>query len=135
MIAFAKRNIKIFFRDKSSVFFSLLGALIIIGLYALFLGDLVVKSIEGIDGATAIISSWIVAGILAVTSVTGTLGAFGTMINDKDKKIEKDFYVAPMNRRDIAGGYVLSAFFVGLILTIITMIVGEIYIISQGETS
>lgn len=132
MISFAKRNIKIFFRDKMSVFFSLLGALIVIGLFVLFLGDVVANSIEDIPGGKAIISSWIVAGVLAVTSVTATLGAFGTMITDKDKKIEKDFYVTPMSRRDIAGGYVFSAFLVGLILTTITLVVGEIYIVSQG---
>ena len=132
MIAFAKRNMKIFFRDRMSVFFALLGALLIIGLFALFLGDLMVKSMTGIPQASVIISSWIVAGILAVTSVTATLGAFGTMITDKDKKIEKDFYVAPMNRRDIAGGYVLGSFLVGLILTAITLVIGEIYIVSRG---
>ena len=47
MIAFAKRNMKIFFRDRMSVFFALLGALLIIGLFALFLGDLMVKSMTG----------------------------------------------------------------------------------------
>jgi multidrug/hemolysin transport system permease protein len=39
MRAFTVRNLKVFFRDKSSVFFSLLSAIIIIGLYVLFLGD------------------------------------------------------------------------------------------------
>ena len=39
MIRFAKRNLMVFFRDKSAVFFSLLSALIIVALYALFLGD------------------------------------------------------------------------------------------------
>ncbi len=38
MIGMAKRNLKLFFRDKSAVFFSLLAVFIIIGLYALFLG-------------------------------------------------------------------------------------------------
>jgi multidrug/hemolysin transport system permease protein len=39
MIAFMNRNLKIFFKDKSAVFFSLLAVFIIIGLYALFLGE------------------------------------------------------------------------------------------------
>lgn len=34
-----KRNLKIFFRDKSAVLFSLLAIFIIIALYAVFLGD------------------------------------------------------------------------------------------------
>ena len=45
MIGFTKRNLKVFFRDKPSVFFSLLAAFIIIGLYVLFLGDVWTKNI------------------------------------------------------------------------------------------
>ena len=39
ILVFAWRNIRLFFRDKTSVFFSFLSVLIIVGLYALFLGD------------------------------------------------------------------------------------------------
>ncbi len=34
-----KRNLALFFRDRANVFFSLLAVFIIIGLYALFLGE------------------------------------------------------------------------------------------------
>ncbi len=39
MNLFIGRNLKLFFRDKSAVFFSLLAVFIIIGLYRFFLGD------------------------------------------------------------------------------------------------
>ncbi|HCD44303.1 MAG TPA: ABC transporter, partial [Lachnoclostridium sp.] len=39
MRVFIERNLKLFFRDRSAVFFYLLSVFIIIGLYALFLGD------------------------------------------------------------------------------------------------
>ncbi len=39
MTIFIKRNLKVFFRDRAAVLFSLLAVFIIIGLYALFLGD------------------------------------------------------------------------------------------------
>ena len=38
MSSFAIRNLKVFFRDKSAVFFSLLSVFIIVGMYALFFG-------------------------------------------------------------------------------------------------
>lgn len=41
------RNLKLFFRDKAAVFFSLLGVLIIIFLYILFLGTLVMEMARG----------------------------------------------------------------------------------------
>ena len=78
-----KRNLLIFFRQKSSVFFSLLGVFIIIGLYALFLGDLMVKGMTGLKGSRFLMDSWIIAGILAVTPVTTSLGAMATMVEDK----------------------------------------------------
>ena len=41
----ARRNLRIFFRDRAGVFFSLLSALILIALYALFLGGLQVDNL------------------------------------------------------------------------------------------
>lgn len=132
MINFAKRNLKVFFRDKSSVFFSLLAVFIIIGLYALFLGDVWVNSFQGMTGVRYLMDSWIMAGLLAVTSVTTTMGAFGIMVEDKAKKTIKDFTSSPIKRSSIAGGYIISSFAIGIILSIITVILAEIYILANG---
>ena len=132
MTNFAVRNLKIFFRDKSAVFFSLLASFIIIGLYVLFLGDVWSSSFGEIPNAREIMDNWIMAGLLAVTSVTTTMGAFGTMINDKDKKIDRDFLSSPLSRRSIAGGYLISAFVIGLIMSLITLVLAEIYIVAEG---
>jgi len=48
MFNLAVRNLKIFFRQKSTVFFSLLGVFVIIGLYVLFLVNQIVQSIYNI---------------------------------------------------------------------------------------
>ncbi|KMT22382.1 ABC transporter permease [Clostridium cylindrosporum] len=134
MTSIAIRNLKIFFRDKSAIFFSLLSALIIIGLYALFLGDAITKDMKGIDNAEILINNWIMAGILAVTSITTTMGAFGTMVNDRSRKILKDFISSPIKRYELVGGYILSSFIIGVIMTFITLIIAEAYIyINDGE--
>lgn len=127
-----KRNLLLFFRDKSSVFFSLLGVIIIIGLYILFLGDLLMKSMEGSEGARFLMDSWIMAGLLAVTPVTTVLGAMNTMIVDRKYKVYKDFSASPVKRSTLAGGYIVSGFIVSLILTSITLILAEVYIIMNG---
>lgn len=132
MIGFASRNLKVFFKDKNAVFFSLLAVFIIIGLYALFLGDVWVNSMSDISGARFLMDSWIVAGLLAVTSVTTTMGAFGIMVEDKTKKITKDFSSSPLKRGSIAGGYTLSAFVIGVIMSLITLVLAEAYIVSGG---
>ncbi|MBP6904336.1 MAG: ABC transporter permease [Bacilli bacterium] len=133
MISFAKRNLLVFFKDRSSVFFSLLAVFIIIGLYALFLGDVWTNSIN-VEGGRFLMDSWIGSGLLAVVSVTTTMGAFGIMVEDKTKKIVKDFISSPLKRTNIAGGYILSAYLIGIIMSLITLVLVEIYIIGNGGT-
>lgn len=134
MINFTRRNLLVFFKDKSSVFFSLLSVFIIIGMYALFLGDVWTSSMSDLAGVRFLMDSWIVAGLLAVTSVTTTMGAFGTMVEDKSKKIIKDIQSAPLSRASIAGGYILSAFIIGVIMCLVTLVLCELYILSNGGT-
>ena len=132
MLNFTRRNLLVFFKDKSSVFFSLLSVFIIIGLYALFLGDVWTSSFSDLTGVRFLMDSWIVAGLLAVTSVTTTMGAFGIMVEDKSKKIIKDIRSAPLPRTSIAGGYILSAFIIGVIMCLVTLVLAELYILSNG---
>lgn len=134
MISFFIRNFKLFFKDKASVFFSLMSVLIIIGLYALFLGDVWTSGLA-FDGARDIMDNWIVAGLLAVTSITTTMGAYGTMVEDKAKKINKDFIASPLKQSSIVGGYILSAYVIGFIMSILALILGEIYVIANGGTA
>lgn len=134
MNSIIKRNLLVFFKDRTSVFFSLLAVFIIIGLYALFLGDVWVSNMSDIPGARYLMDSWIVAGLLAVTSVTTTMGAFGIMIDDKVNKIDHDFLASPISRRSVAGGYIVSSFTIGCIMSVITLVLAEIYIIANGGT-
>ncbi len=128
-----KRNLKIFFRDKSAVLFSLLAIFIIIALYAVFLGDVWLDdSMKGIKNADVLMNTWLVAGLLAVASVTTTMGAFGVMIDDKVRKIDKDFRSSPMKSNLITGGYIGSAFIIGVIMSLVTVLVSEIYIVLNG---
>ena len=65
MFNLAVRNLKIFFRQKSAVFFSLLSVFIIIGLYVLFLGDVWTDYFpEGLSEAENLMNNWIIAGIV-----------------------------------------------------------------------
>ena len=66
MIYFALRNLKVFYKDKSSVFFSMLAVIIIIVLYFAFLGDAWSAEYQGVDNMRGIMDNWISAGLLAV---------------------------------------------------------------------
>jgi multidrug/hemolysin transport system permease protein len=123
MTVLLKRNVKLFFRDKANFFFSILSIIIIIGLYVLFLGNVWGDAqIRAMPGANVLRNSWLAAGLLAVTSFTTPLGALSVIIDDRTDKIYKAFYASPIKRSHITAGYILSAFSVGVIMTIITAV-------------
>lgn len=132
MIGFAKRNLKVYFRDRTSVFFSLLAVFIIIGLYVLFLGDTWASNIEGVKDGRQLMDAWIMAGLLSVVSLTTTMGAFGTMVDDKAKGIVKDLYATPVRRSALVGGYVIGAAVVGTVMSMLAFVCAETYIVARG---
>ena len=132
MISFVSRNLKVFFRDKTAVFFSLLAVFIVLGLYVFFLGDVWVESFPNIKGVKNLMNCWIMAGLIGVTSVTANMGAFGTMIEDKSKNKIKDFYVSPIKKSKIVGGYIISSFIVGSMMSVLTLIISQIYLAYSG---
>ncbi len=133
MINFALRNIKVYFRDRLAIFFSLLSVIIIFLLYALFLGGAWMGAVpDTVTNGQVLLDSWLMAGILAVISFTTTTGAFGTMIDDKAKKIYKDFYASPMKRSSLVGGYVISAYAIGVIMSLIALVFLDLYLVIRN---
>ncbi len=131
------RNLKLFFRDKASVFFSLLSVIIIIALYAVFLGNIQVQELEGkagqdVPGAAWLVNAWILAGILAVSTVTVSLGAYGTMVDDVRAGQIKDFFVAPIRRAQLVAGYMVSSALIAVIMNVVAFVIAEGYILISG---
>jgi multidrug/hemolysin transport system permease protein len=133
-----KRNLWVFFRDRSAVFFSFLSVIIIIALYALFLADTQVQSLKSMvgdaDGIRFLVDSWIMGGLLAVNTVTVSLGALAVMVRDQETKAMRDFMTAPINRTTIVLSYIISAFIIGVVITVVGLFAMEAYItLSGGE--
>lgn len=136
ILSLGRRNAKIYLRDKSSVFFSLLSVLIIIGLYALFLAEIQVDSLRSIvgdiKGIRFLVDSWIMSGILIVNTITVTLGVLGNMVDDIARKRLNGFLVTPIKRRSIIWGYLLSSWFVGIAISLLAFVLSEVYIVMSG---
>lgn len=131
------RNIKLYLRNKSTVFFSFLSMIIIIALYALFMADAQVTSLSGQYGGSKqtaewLINAWIMGGIIAVNAVNITLVLLVTMTEDESNQHIKDFLVAPLKKSQIIGGYLGSAIIVGTIMSILSVAVAELYIVING---
>ncbi len=133
MMAFSKRNILLYFRDKTTVFFSLLAVIILITLYVLFLGDMTANGLPDFPEKKALLTTWFIAGILAVTSMTTTLGSFGILVEDRANKTYMDFYSSPISRPKLVGGYIISALVVGFIMCTFTLVASNVFLLISEE--
>lgn len=134
VLSIMRRNLRLFFRDRGSVFFSLLGALIVFLLYALFLSDLQVRSIAtsfpDADESVvrAFVNTWMFAGIIAMTSITTSLGALGVFVEDAATGRFRDFMVSPIKRWQLVLGYLLATVVVAFVMTMTVLGVSLAYL-------
>ncbi len=108
-----------------------MGAIIVIALYVLFLGDVWTDSLN-MEGSRYLMDSWIMSGVLAITSITATMGAFGTFVDDRARGTVRDFNASPVKKYEIAGGYILSTFIIGIIMSLVALTFAEAYIVASG---
>lgn len=147
LVNLIKRNILVYSRNKANVFFSLLSMFIIIGLMAIFLGNMNADSVVDLlnqyggardtaadrDHAEQLVLLWTLAGIIVVNSVTITLTMVGFMVEDEDQQRLSSFYVAPVNRAIFVLGYILAAVIMGIVICLFTLGVGEFYVWLTGS--
>lgn len=141
-----KRNILIFIRDRASVFFSVLSMLIVLMLMVVFLGNMntdntveVLEQYGGIRDAVLdrwnakwLIGMWTLAGVLLVNCVTVPMTVMGNMVTDEMEGKLAAFYVTPVKRSKIALGYILASWLIGILLCLLTLVIGEIYLAASG---
>lgn len=127
MMTLIQRHTKLFFKDKASVFFSLLSVFILIALYILFLSENISASLPVFDEREAFIFLWMFAGIIAVTTATATLGALGKFIEDKVGKKSDDIFMTKITKQQLAYSYVFYSFIMGLIFTALLFTFGFVY--------
>ncbi|WP_292831470.1 ABC transporter permease [Microbacterium sp.] len=132
--AIVGRNLRLFFRDRMNVFFSLLGAIILFALYTLFLGNLQTAGLaDSIPGATpsevqAFVDSWMFAGIVLITTVTTGLGGLAVLVDDDQSGRFRDFLVAPLRRGQLALGYLLAAVVIAIMLSMVVLVASILYL-------
>lgn len=139
------RNIKMYLRDKGAVFFSLLSALIVIGLMVFFLGDMNIDGIvelldafsfgeqeENKKNAELLVLAWTSAGILSINAVSICLAVYSGMIKDRVSGRLNAIYTAPISRLKIALSYIASAWTASVLVCVLTLIITEIYGVISG---
>ena len=128
------RNLRLFFRDKLNVFFSLLSGLVLFLLYTLFLGRLQTDGLQATypqataEQVTAFVDSWMFSGIVLLTTITTGLGALSALIEDRHSGRFADFLVSPIRRGQLVLGYLVAAILVALIMSSVILVLSLLYL-------
>ena len=136
MFALINRHHKLFRRDKTLVFFSMLSVLIMLILYIAFLQKMQVDRIEqiiqGQEGIKVLVNEWMVAGILSIMGVTTTLSVLGLYIKDRESGVFQDFLSTPSKAAKLQLSYVINGFFVGMIFSLVGLLLCELFLVLIG---
>lgn len=136
-----KRNTKMYFKDKSVFFSSLITPLILLFLFMTFLKNVYVDSITsqiplGMDISSSLLNgfagSWFVSSILATSCVTIAFCANMIMVQDKVTGSYRDLTITPVRKSTLNLSYYLSTAFVTAIVCYVAFAVGLIYLSVVG---
>ncbi|VED66551.1 MULTISPECIES: ABC transporter permease [Streptococcus] len=129
MLELISRNRKVYTRDRLAFFMSFLSVIILILVYQVFLGQIQIDAIkEALNSDTAstdtiqMVNYWLISGLTTIISMTSTLGAFGVMVSDREKKLSEDFKVSPISNFKIELSYAIFAILFGIVMTMFSCI-------------
>ncbi len=141
MGALVKRNVKLFFKDKGMFFTSLITPVILLVLYATFLGNVfrdsfqmnipetVKLSEELIDG---LVGGQLISSILAVSCVTVAFCSNFLMVQDRVNGSIKDLRMSPVKASFLAAGYYVSTLISTLIICFVATGICLLYVAAVG---
>lgn len=135
-----KRGIKVFLKDKMTVFFSLLAPIIILMLYVLFLGDVQVDAVNNqlssfnlkSDHVKSFVDCWMIAGVMAVSCITVSFSSNSVMVQDMSKGTINDMLVSPVNKYVLSTSYLIVNFIVSSIICSVVLAISFIYLLITG---
>ncbi len=132
----AKRVFKLFFRDKSAIFFTLLASIILLTIYLLFLNRAFFseKQMAMMPDLIYFQNAWLMAGLAVVTAFSASFTALAQMPVDRKSKAFDDFQVAPIRRSQIVAGYILGSTFTAFVMSLATIAFTYGYLLIQKTT-
>jgi len=135
----SRRHLRLFWRDRLTVFFSLLGPLALFVLFTIFLrkqtANLIQKGVPGSSDADAygMCDAWVFASVVALASFTASLGMLNGFVDDRVTSRFSDYLVAPVNRAELAISYVISTVVVSFVISTIFTGCGQIWALCFGQ--
>ena len=127
MLALLKRNFILYFRNRSGVFFSLLGALISFLLYIIFLQKNLTDSWSQLPNSTNLLNSWLMGGTLAVTGITTSFTALTQMVQDRENQVDQDLFLTDLGSWGLQVSYLISSITISFVMQVFMFAVMGLY--------
>jgi len=139
IITLTKRNLKLFLRDRMTVFFSFLSTLILVMLYFLFIAKIYAAGMDdpsagGIAMPLAqgaknfIVYLQMMAGVLVLNSMSLSTGAFSTIAKDFESKRIDNLLLTPVKTHEIILAYYSTGMIASFIINTFTWILSFLII-------
>lgn len=134
------RNIKLYFKDKTMFFVSLITPLILVVLFLTFLGNVYTSSLlafvpEGMSLDSSLVKAftggWLFSSILTTSCITVSLCS-NLMVSDKISKANLDYQISPVKKSTLQIGYTISNFFTTFIICFALFLISLIYLAIVG---
>ncbi|MGN0352577.1 MAG: ABC transporter permease [Roseburia sp.] len=142
LIALVKRNMKLFFKDKGMFFTSLITPIILLVLYATFLGNVYEDSFRSaLEEAGAMASDALIDGcvggelassLLAVCCVTVAFCSNLLMVQDKVSGARRDLTISPVKKSTMALGYYIATLLSTLLVCYAATGISLLYMMKVG---
>ena len=127
MLALLKRNFILYFRNRSGVFFSLLGALISFLLYIIFLQKNLTDAWSQLPDNTNLLNNWLMGGTLAVTGITTSFTALTQMVQDRENQVDQDLFLTDLGSWGLQMSYLISSIVISFVMQVFMFAVMELY--------
>ena len=127
MLALLKRNFTLYFRNRSGVFFSLLGALISFLLYIIFLQKNLTDAWSQLPDKTSLLNNWLMGGTLAVTGITTSFTALTQMVQDREHQVDQDLFLTDLGSWGLQVSYLISSIVISFVMQLFMFVVMSLY--------
>ena len=140
-----KRNIKMFFGDLGMFFSAMITPIILLVLYATFLGNVFkgsfvdslkdsgITDISDFEGViSGMVNGQLLSSLLSVSCVTVSFCSNMIMVQDKYNGVRRDFTVSPVKGSTLALAYYFGTLIVTLIVTFAATLFGFAFIAVNG---
>ena len=134
-----RRNVQAFWRDRMTVFFSLMSPIILFVLFMIFfrrqIADIIVETIPGATepDAYAACDEWLFASVATLATFTSSLGMLTGFVEDRVTGRFADYLVAPVKRWQLAMSYILATWLVSFVLSSILLFVGQGWALAKNQ--